>query len=258
MTSGRNSGYDCVMSVRLVYFLSVLFVCGCARAPRGPESGFVPVTVDAGKYQIATLQKITDPTPDAPIHIYIEGDGRSFQPNGRPSSDPTPRGKFVRDLVARDTSANVVYVARPCQFIMSDACTRHDWTDGRFSSDIIDAMTTTIKSVAGTHPIVLVGYSGGAMVSGLVITRNPDINVTRWVTIAGVLNHNAWTSYFGDAPLMRSVDMDKLPDVPQTHYVGTRDRVVPMQLTAKIARATDIIVVQGATHSDFKNLEIRY
>ena len=242
--------------IRRLWILFVLVLCGCAHAPRGDMPGFAPVTVDAGKYQIATWQKITDPR--APTHVYIEGDGHAFNSSGRPTSDPTPRGTFVRDLAARDTAANVVYIARPCQFIMSPACSRHDWTDGRFSADIIDSVAAAIKSVAGARLAVLVGYSGGAMVSGLVITRHPEINVTRWITVAGVLNHGAWTARFGDTPLTRSLDMVALPDVPQVHYVGTRDRVVPMQLTMDIARGSDIVVVPGATHDDFKNLEIKY
>lgn len=242
--------------IRRLWIFSVLVLCGCAYAPRGDMPGFAPVTVDAGKYQIATWQKITD--PHAPTHVYIEGDGHAFNSSGRPTSDPTPRGTFVRDLAARDTAANVVYIARPCQFIMSPACSRHDWTDGRFSGDVIDSVATAVKSVSGARPVVLIGYSGGAMVSGLVITRHPEINVTRWITVAGVLNHGAWTAHFGDTPLMRSLDMAALPDVPQLHYVGTRDHVVPMQLTMDIARGSDIVVVPGATHDDFKNLEIKY
>lgn len=239
-----------------LYFLCICILCGCAYVPRGELLGFAPITVDAGKYQIATWQKIT--APQAPIHVYIEGDGHAFNSSGRPTSDPTPHSTFVRDLVAQDRAANVVYIARPCQFIMSDTCSRHDWTDGRFSADVIDSVAAAIKSVAGARPVVLIGYSGGAMVSGLVITRHPEINVTRWITVAGVLNHGAWTAHFGDTPLTRSLDMDALPDVPQLHYVGTRDRVVPMQLTIGFARDSDIVIVPGATHDDFKNLEIKY
>ena len=242
--------------IRRLWILFVLVLCACAHVPRGDMPGFAPVTVDAGKYQIATWQKITDPR--APTHVYIEGDGHAFNSSGRPTSDPTPRGTFVRDLVAQDRAANVVYIARPCQFIMSDTCSRHDWTDGRFSADVIDSVAAAIKSVAGARPVVLVGYSGGAMVSGLIITRHPEINVTRWITVAGVLNHGAWTAHFDDTPLTRSLDMAVLPDVPQLHYIGTHDRVVPMQLTMDIARDSDIVVVPGATHDDFKNLEIKY
>ena len=239
---------------RMLFFVG--FLGGCAVAAFSPQSEFVPVPITAGQYEIATWQKVTDKSPSTPVHIYIEGDGHAFRGNGRPSSNPTPRGDFVRRMAMRDVAPNVIYMARPCQFIMSPACTRHDWTDGRFSPAVIDAMAAAIKSVAGTRPVVLVGYSGGAMVSGLVILEHPEINVTRWITVAGVLNHSAWTEYFGDSPLTASLDMTTLPVVPQVHYVGARDKTVPPKLTGRIARATDIIIVPNATHDNFGELNL--
>lgn len=239
--------------MRLVGFLCVL-LAGCGGAFR-PSSEFTYVPTRAGAYQIATWQKITNTDPTAPIYVFIEGDGHAFRTNGRPSSDPTPRGTFARHLAMHTDAENVVYMARPCQFIMSAACTRHDWTDGRFSPAVVDGMADAISHVATTHPVVLIGYSGGAMVSGLVIERHPEINVQRWITIAGVLNHTSWTTHFGDSPLTNSLDMTTLPDVAQTHYVAEKDTVVPPALTRQIAAPSDIIVVQGATHDNFGNYQ---
>lgn len=231
-----------------------LFLCGCA-ATWTPRPDFAYVPVSAGKYEIVTYQKINDAT--SPIHIYIEGDGHAFDSRGIPTNDPTPRGTMMRDLAMRDKAANVAYVARPCQFIMPDTCDEHDWTDGRFSEKIIDAMSNVIQRVAGTRPIVLVGYSGGAMVSGLIIARNPQLLVTEWVTVAGVLNHRAWTEHFGDTPLLRSLDLEKIPNTPSRHFVGTRDKVVPMELTrSALGNTGHIIEIPGAGHADFADIDI--
>lgn len=205
--------------------------------------------ISAGNYKIAAWERIID--KQTPVHIYIEGDGRAFSASGRPTSDPTPRGKIVREMALRDTNANVVYLARPCQFIMSDKCAVTDWTSGRFSPQIIESMTDAIKDVAKNMPIVLIGYSGGAMVSGLVITNHPELNMIRWVTVAGVLNHADWTNYFGDMPLYKSLDMYVLPNVPQVHYVGDKDTVVPMELSKKWVSNGNLIVVSGAQHDNF-------
>jgi len=239
------------MRMRFLEILCVL-LAGCGSAFRAP-SEFTYVPMRAGVYQIATWQKITNPDPATPIYVFVEGDGHAFRANGRPSSDPTPRGTFVRSLAMHTDADNVVYMARPCQFIMSSACTRHDWTDGRFSPAVVDGMADAISRVATTHPVVLVGYSGGAMVSGLVIVHHPAINVRRWITIAGVLNHAAWTAHFDDSALNKSLDMTALPNVAQTHYVAENDTVVPPELTRQIAAPSDIIVVQGATHDNFGN-----
>lgn len=246
-----------IIGMRFILNVFVLvFLAGCAGARWVTPADFEYMPILAGQYEIATWQKITDYSADAPIYIYIEGDGHAFNAGGRPTTNPTPRGTLVRDMVARDTHANVAYIARPCQYIMSDTCNRHDWTDGRFSPAIIDAMATAIKTVAASHPVVLVGYSGGAMVSGLVIKTHPEIVVRRWVTIGGVLNHAAWTAYFGDNPLTQSMDMSALPDVPQTHYIGGRDTVVPPELAREWARAGDIIIAPNATHGDFGDILI--
>ena len=237
--------------------LAILFlffcICGCAPAWRAP-SDFIGAPINADKYTIATFQRIADNI--SPIHIYIEGDGNSFDAHGRPTSNPTPRGMLMRNLAMRDPSPNVVYMARPCQYIMSNACTRSDWTTGRFSSDIVDSVATAIKDIAANRPVVLIGYSGGAMISGLVINKNPDIYVREWITIAGVLNHAEWTEYFGDVPLSLSLNMDELPRVAQRHYIARGDRVVPNKLSQKWLAGQTLYIIDGATHNDFPNLQL--
>lgn len=240
------------MRMKFVFFGLFLGACAVTWIPDA-EFAFVPVAV--GGYEIATYQKTGD--TNSPIHIYIEGDGHAFDAYGMPTDDPTPRGTMMRDLAMRDSAANVAYIARPCQFIMSQSCNESDWTDGRFSEKIIDAMSSVVRRVAGARPIVLVGYSGGAMVSGLIIARNPKLKVQEWVTIGGVLNHHDWTEHFGDAPLARSLDLEKTPNVPARHFVGTRDRVVPMELTRRaVGNSGRIIEISGAGHTDFADVDV--
>lgn len=233
----------------------LLFLTACAgQGWRAPDD-FAYVPISTGDYEIATWQKITNPT-NKNIHIYMEGDGRAFNAYGQPTSDPTPRGTFVRDLTVRDNFENVAYVARPCQFIKSDSCDMVDWTTGRFSKKIINAESQALKQIAKNKNITLIGYSGGAMVSGLIIKQNPKLKVEKWITIAGVLNHKKWTEYFDDEPLIESLDMKTLPLVKQIHFVGERDETVPYELAKTWANESDIRVVPNATHDDFGDIEI--
>ena len=94
------------------------------------------------------------------------------------------------------------------------------------------------------------------MVSGLLIQQNPELAFEKWITIAGVLNHKQWTQYFGDAPLTESMNMEKLPDVPQTHFIGGRDKIVPYDLSKQWAKESDIKLIQNATHDDFGDLNL--
>jgi predicted esterase len=122
---------------------------------------------------------------------------------------------------------------------------------------IIDNISQTIKQIAKNRPITLIGYSGGALLSGLIIQQNPDINVQEWITIAGVLNHNDWTSYFGDKPLNKSIDLYTLPHVQQKHYIAEKDSVVPYELSQKWTN-NNLIVIPNATHNNFPNIKINF
>lgn len=217
---------------------------------------FVPVTVSANDYDIFTYQRISDSV--SPVHIYIEGDGRAFNGRGRPTSNPTPRGDLMRELAMRDSSANVIYMARPCQYIMSKNCDVADWTHGRFSRSIINSVSSAVKQVAKNRPVVLIGYSGGAMVSGLVIQNNPDLMVEKWITIAGVLNHVDWTEYFGDSALYSSMNMSGLPQVNQLHYIADGDTIVPNKLSHQWIADKNLVVIPGASHSDFSGLSLDF
>lgn len=233
----------------------VLLLTGCVSSWDIPSDWTYRV-VSANGYNIATYSDISDTA--SPIHIYIEGDGNSFDAYGRPTSNPTPTGTLVRDLAARDISPNVVYMARPCQFVNSLLCSEKDWTDGRFSAQIVDAMALVITNIAQNRPVVLIGYSGGAMISGLIIHRHPELNVQKWITVAGVLNHSDWTSYFGDVPLIHSLDMNTLPHVRQSHYIALGDRVVPNELSRRWVGAHDLHVLTDATHSHFPRIDLNF
>ena len=236
-----------------------IFLCflltACVGSGWTPPEDFQYLPIKTDTYEIATWQKIND-IKNNNIHIYIEGDGHSFDSYGQPTTDPTPHRTFLRDLATADDFENVVYVARPCQFIKDKNCTKEDWTNGRFSQKIIDAESQVIKKIAKNKHIVLIGYSGGGMVSGLVINRNPRLRVDKWITIAGVLNHETWTSYFGDKPLDKSLNLEKLPQVPQTHFAGGRDKVVPYTLVQSWVKEKDIKLIPDSAHDDFKNIKI--
>ncbi len=74
--------------------------------------------------------------------------------------------------------------------------------------------------------------------------------------MAGVLDHKKWTDRFGDEPLKESLNLTKLPDVPQLHFVGAKDEIVPPELTETWTDKSNVRVVPDATHDDFKDLKI--
>ncbi len=243
--------------MRTVVFVFSLFLFGCVgHAPYVMPDDFVRHDINVGNYTIASW--VRDSGDNSPVHIYIEGDGSSFDARGVPTSDPTPRGGTLREMAVRDSAANVVYLARPCQFIMSRACVQADWTHGRFASHMVDVMADAVRYVSDSRPVVLIGYSGGAMISGLIIQANPDIAVREWITIAGVLNHADWTGYFGDVPLFDSMNLDELPHVLQRHFVAEYDKVVPMELSRRWVGAAALTIIPGTTHGNFGEYKLPF
>ncbi len=231
---------------KFLYFLPFfVFLVSCAKKITVPSS-FDYKEIFASEYVLASWQKITD--NNSPIHIYIEGDGNAFNSYGYPTDNPTPKGTFLRELAFNDECKNVAYIARPGQFVKNQNKNQTDWTTSRFSEKIVNSVSQAVKEIAGKRPVVLIGYSGGALLSGLVISRNPDLKIVKWVTIAGVLNHKKWTEFLKLPPLKDSLDLDVLPDVKQVHIVGEKDKIVPVELTKSIVPEETLIIVPKAKH----------
>ena len=224
--------------------LFLLLLCGC-QGIVVPES-FLCKEIQTNTYKLASWQKITDKSQ--PIRIYIEGDGYAFNHLGYPTTNPTPRGTFLREIAFNDPNPNVVYLARPCQFVEDNQCDVKDWTTGRFSQDIINSTTQAITNISNKQPVILIGYSGGALLSGLVIEQNPKLPVKKWITLAGVLNHTKWTEDLSLPPLKDSVDLEKLPTIPQIHFIGNKDTIVSYKLTKTLVDNKNLIVIPEATH----------
>lgn len=232
-----------------------LLVAGCVGIGARDDMTIIEPTAPS-LYSVATIQKITDPT--ASVHIYIEGDGRAFDTRGRATGNPTPTSRFMRDMAVADSSPNVAYVARPCQFVMDEKCNVTNWTDGRFSRTMVDSMANAIKTIAGTRPVILIGYSGGAMISGLIIQNHREIDVKQWITIAGVLNHSDWTQYFGDTPLTHSLNLNTLPHISQVHYIAENDKTVPYQLSKQWVGKNKIVIIPDAGHNSIPPVKLDF
>jgi pimeloyl-ACP methyl ester carboxylesterase len=127
-------------------------------------------------------------------------------------------------------------LARPCQFILSDGCKQALWTGKRFSQEVIQAESEVLdilKSQYGLQGFELVGYSGGAAVALLLAASRTD--VVQVQTIAGNLDPQAWTQLKRIAPLAGSLNpvdfADQLAKLPQRHFIGLNDTVVPTEVS---------------------------
>ena len=228
----------------------ILFLSSCATVQVPPQ--FTYHKIHTRNFTLASWQKITD--PNGVYKIYIEGDGYAFNAHGQPTQDPTPKGTLVRKLAFGDNSPNVIYLARPCQYIKSPICSQRHWTTARFAPEVIIAEYEAIKQIAGTRPVILVGFSGGAQVAGLVASAKSGLNIRKIITIAGNLDHLAWTQYHNLPPLNESMNLAdyhyQFAQIPQIHYVGTEDKVIPPVLVKQFVGDEDLIIkVKNASHN---------
>ena len=240
---------------RFFVFLASFFLPACASLPE-PE-GFVYREIGTKYFSLASWARIR--SPGKPVRIYIEGDGLAWVNAYTPSVDPTPSEPMVLELAKKDASANIVYLARPCQFVTSKECRIYYWTNGRFDPKVIAAQKDAVRSLMakyGAPSAELVGYSGGGAVALLTALDMPKIS--KVYTVAGVLDHKAWTSFHQDSPLDGSLNpadyKQKLKKIPQTHFAGTADKTVPVSLTEKFVYSlndaqTEMIIVPDASHN---------
>lgn len=193
---------------------------------------------------------------DEHLTVYIEGDGLAWLSSATPSSDPTPITPIGLQLALAQPGGNAAYLARPCQYVDDSRCEKRYWTAERFSPEVVSATGRALdilKNRFGASRMTLVGYSGGAAVAALTAARREDVAAI--VSVAGNLDHRAWTTYHHLAPLAGSLnpadDRERLADVAQWHFVGADDRTVPADLTRTFAETMPkarVIVLQENGH----------
>jgi pimeloyl-ACP methyl ester carboxylesterase len=156
-----------------------------------------------------------------------------------PPADPTPINPYALKLAIADTSLNVAYLGRPCQYLSDDQlakCPLAQWTDARFGDDAITLTSRSIdeiKAKSKATALRLVGYSGGGALATLVAAQRHDVNCL--VTVAAPLDIGAWVEVLKVSPLKSShnpaTDTDSTTAIRQTHFQGGGDTVVPPSTT---------------------------
>ena len=189
------------------------------------KAGFRPAEIKGGEFVLRVNYRFGK--AGAPLHVYLEGDGRSWLTPSRASYNPTPRDPIGLSLAAQDDAENVLYIARPCQYVPFDKnpkCAYPYWTHKRFAPEIIKSVSAVIdrgKQMAKARGVEVIGFSGGGAVAILVASKRRDVIGIR--TVAGNLDHQDWTNHHKIDPLKGSLNpvdvAKKVSRIPQIHYV---------------------------------------
>jgi dienelactone hydrolase len=207
------------------------------------------------------------------LTIYIEGDGLAWINKSTISTNPTPINPIALKLALQHPNNAVAYLARPCQYSATNQhnqCETKFWSNARFSPAIINAMNeavSNLKKAFNAQQIQLVGFSGGAAIAALITAKRND--VIKLITVAGNLDHHAWSNYHKVSPLTESVNaadfIEKLRYINQIHFVGSDDKVIPPFLIQDFVKNysenkhTKVIELPNYTHTccwdnNWKNL----
>ncbi|MDD4956799.1 MAG: alpha/beta hydrolase [Candidatus Omnitrophica bacterium] len=246
-----------------VFLFSWNNVCGAAmnatRAVKelAGKNGFVEHRIDTPYFTLLSYARVHE--KGAPIVIYIEGDGRAWKNRRTVSTDPTPRTPMVFKMMIADGSPNLAYLARPCQYVGGKNYDSGYWTGKRFSEEVIASMSEAVdelKSLSGAKEVKLIGYSGGGAVAVLIAARRED--VIGIVTVAGNLDHVAVNKLHRVGQIggsLNPIDVaGKVADIPQRHFSGDKDNVVPQEVAETfVIRTGDrqlerLDVVEGCGH----------
>ena len=194
------------------------------------------------------------------LTVYLEGDGLAWITPTLPSTDPTPLNPVALQLALAQPSGAVAYLARPCQFVFGySECAQRFWTNARFSREVISSTTEALDQLKikfGAKDLQLVGYSGGATIALLVAAERQDVRNV--ITVAGNVDHDAWTAWHRLQPLDASDNpvrhREALQSIRQVHLVGEEDRVIPPRLTLEFDAGyrpdapTSVVVVPAYDH----------
>ena len=207
------------------------------------KSKLLPIFIKTTTFTLKGYFRFTN--SNLPLVVYIEGDGQAYLNRNMPSSNPTPRDPLGLKLAGIDHGANVLYLARPCQYVKIKSerlCKTPYWTQKRFSKKVILAVNEALdKTITKTkfEGIHLVGYSGGGAVVALIAASRNDVLSLR--TLAGYMDHVSLNKKVGVSPLKGSLDpikvAHKLKSIPQIHYSGKKDKVIPNWVAKNFAHA---------------------
>lgn len=248
--------------IRMVGLLLFWQLVGCAGIPQPAErqayadrlagaKGWEAEDLAVEGFVLRSYHPAQRPKVDT-LTVYLEGDGLAWITPSMPSRNPTPVEPLALRLALAQPYGDAVYLARPCQYVehFSQDCAQRYWTSARFAPEVMRAMAQAVeqlKQQAAATRLILVGYSGGAAIAAWLAAQRTD--VAALVSVAGNLDHPAWTRHHRIHALSDSVSPETyrqpLHDLPQWHFVGGRDRVIPPSLVQGFAHNISPLAAQG-------------
>ena len=221
----------------------------------------LPRDIAASPFMLQAYERVYQ--KDAPVTLYIEGDGTPYSSPDRESLNPTPVDPISLRLAARDAGKNAIWLGRPCQY--NDGwqngkdCPSAYWTNKRFAPDVIEAYMVALDNIKRYNDVTgfnIVGYDGGAAIATILAGKRDDVLSLR--TVAGNLDHRVMSQIHNVTFLEGSLNpvdfAAQVAHLPQRHFIGKLDRVTPPAVfnsfvqNAGNASCMNVTLVDDADH----------
>ena len=242
----------------LAVLMLAFIASACATIPQSDQ--FEAKQIETEHFSLAVWEKNSIQKGQT-LRIYFEGDG-----------DPNPLHTVAFDLASADPTANVIYVARPCQWVKDKICEQKPqiYKAARFHPEIMremEELTTYLIRKHQASAVEFIGYDGGAVIA---LNMAGKIPAKRVITVAGITDINAFNSYH-DLPEFAEDEADNpadnllvLAQTPQIHYVGKEDKVTPPRLVERFVsrlknpKSAVVKVVPDTGHTDWRGIKLDY
>ncbi len=189
----------------------------------------------------------------SPATLYIEGD-----------ANQTPINPVALRLAAQDGGNNVIWLARPCQYLTvkaAKACDESYSTNKRFAPEVIEGYKQALDNIKAYYNIPsfdLVGYDGGAAIATILASQRSDVTSLR--TVAGQLDTQTMAN-LSEKPLdggsLNPIDFGAgIANIPQRHFIGKLDTVTPPAVYNSFAQSVqngqcvNVTLVDNADHEN--------
>lgn len=254
-----DTGRRCVYPL-LIASLLLLNACAFATPTQrifetARRLEFQPLTLTGGQFRLAAFFK-PGTIDSTTLHVYLEGDGTPWITRWQIAADPTPRQPVMLELMALDPHP-ALYLGRPCYYGHAEdiGCSPALWTMRRYGPEVVDSLAAALRGWWDNHDfhgLALFGHSGGGTLALLLAPKFPETHAI--ATLAANLDIAVWTAHHQYAPLEGSFNPAQNPPtgVPEYHYLGAEDNVVPPALFAPIAATRSQVkpvIVPGVGHS---------
>ena len=126
---------------------------------------------------------------------------------------------------------------------------------------MIEAYQLALDEIKARYDITefnVIGFSGGAAIAAILAAEREDVVSLR--TVAGNLDHRAHSAHHEVSYMDESLDAplyaDKLVSIPQYHFIGDQDEIVPESVLHSYMQAlgsdrcAQYKVVNNASHNE--------